>query len=708
MSKWERRCLSGVGTFVESIEPRILLASSAVNLHINFQSSATKGSFADYVADIGSAYGARDGGLTFGWNSSNTSSARQRNSKLSPDLRYDTLNQMQPGGASRTWEIGIPNGTYSVHLVAGDPSYTDSVYKLKVESTTILSGTPSSSRHWIEATANVTVSDGKLTVSNASGAKNNKICFIDITSADSATNRAPAAPIITEPPTNGFVVSAEDLHMEAPKFSDPDGDAHQATDWEIYTTGNNPVRVWSAVNVTRSPDFIHIHFGDGTFQGPQAGKGRLEFNTNYQLRVRFEDSRDAWSATSTRLFRTDVQLISPPNSPDWTVDQPGYKVEQVPLKFPKGEGPLALPTQIVFVPKPTFHPDEPLAYIVELHGSIRVITGDYTVHTYAKNLLNYTPPTQFPGAGEQGIGDLAVEPSTGDLFVTMLYDAHDGTGNHYPKIVRLHSNDGGLTMATSKDILKMPGEAQGQSHFLSNISIGPDHKLWVHSGDGFVASTAKNLESFRGKILRMNLDGTPAADNPFYEKSKITARDYVWAYGLRNPFGGVFRANGQHYEIEDGPDHYDRLALVNKGQNFQWAGGESNMTSGATYNWFQTAGVVNGAFIESNLFNGSQFPSDKLDHLFVTESGPTYSTGPQVKGKKISEFVIDSAGKLVGGPKSLIHYTGTGKATAVGLAAGPDGLYFTDLYANGMTNGVYNPVAPGGKLMRVRYVGTNS
>ena len=707
MSTREKRCASGVGLFVERIEPRVLFASTAVNLHINFQSPATKGTFAGYVADIGSPYGARGGGLTFGWSSTNQTNARRRNSKLSPDLRYDTLNQMQVNGANMKWEIAVPNGTYSVHLVAGDPSYIDSVYKLKVENTTFLSGTPSKIKHWFEATANVTVSDGRLTVSNASGAKNDKICFIDIAST-TATNHPPAAPVITEPPTDGFVVSAEDLHMEAPTFSDRDGDTHLATDWEIYTTGAKPVRVWSALNVTHSPEFIHIHFGDGTFEGPQAGKARLEFDTDYQLRVRFEDSRGAWSATSTRSFHTDVQLIPPPNSPDWTVDQPGYKVEQVPLKFPKGEGPLDLPTQIVFVPNPTFHPDEPLAYIVELHGSIRVITGDYTVHTYATNLLNYTPPTQFPGGGEQGVGDLAVDPTSGDLFVTMLYDAHDGTGNTYPKIVRLHSNDGGLTMATSKDILKMPGEAQGQSHFLSNITIGPDGKLWVHSGDGLVPSTAKNLESFRGKILRMNLDGTPCTDNPFYDKSVITARDYIWAYGLRNPFGGVFRANGQHYEIEDGPDHYDRLALVNKGENFQWAGGEINMLAGATYNWVQTAGVVNGAFIESNIFNGSEFPSTELDHLFVTESGPTYSTGPQVKGKKISEFVIDSTGKLVGGPTTLIHYTGTGKATAVGLAAGPDGLYFTDLYADGMTNGVYDPVAPGGKLMRVVYVGTNT
>jgi hypothetical protein len=43
------------------------------------------------------------------------------------------------------------------------------------------SGTPTSSIRWFEGTVTVTVSDGRLTISNATGASNNKICFVDIT-----------------------------------------------------------------------------------------------------------------------------------------------------------------------------------------------------------------------------------------------------------------------------------------------------------------------------------------------------------------------------------------------------------------------------------------------------------------------------------------------------------------------------------------------
>ena len=54
----------------------------------------------------------------------------------------------------------------------------------------------------------------------------------------------------------------------------------------------------------------------------------------------------------------------------------------------------------------------------------------------------------------------------------------------------------------------MVGETQGQSHQISNITIGPDGKLYVHVGDGFDTAMALNLDSYRGKILRMNLDGS--------------------------------------------------------------------------------------------------------------------------------------------------------------------------------------------------------
>ena len=46
----------------------------------------------------------------------------------------------------------------------------------------MVSGTPDATPHWIEGTMGVTVSDGRLTVTNGTGAVNNKIDYIDVIS----------------------------------------------------------------------------------------------------------------------------------------------------------------------------------------------------------------------------------------------------------------------------------------------------------------------------------------------------------------------------------------------------------------------------------------------------------------------------------------------------------------------------------------------
>jgi glucose/arabinose dehydrogenase len=502
----------------------------------------------------------------------------------------------------------------------------------------------------------------------------------------------PSVPVITEPSQDGQLVHPADVHMEAGGFSDPDSDTHSCSDWEIVDVSLSQV-AWQAPCATGT-EKVHIHLGDGSFVNSYAGDTELDFDRDYLLRVRFKDSASELSGWAQRPFRTN-----PPSSPGgsiaWTPLQPGYVVEQV-------AGGLQLPVNIAFVPNPGTDPGDPLLYIVELYGTIKVLARDGTLSDYATDLLNFNPTGDFPGSGEQGLTGIAVDPATGDVFASLLYDSAPPSGPHYPKVVRLQSTDGGRTAASETTVLSMPGETQGQSHQVSNVSIGPDGKLYVHMGDGFDPTKGQQLTSFRGKILRLNLDGTAPTDNPFYNAGDgITATDYIFAYGFRNPFGGAWRAaTGQHYEVENGPS-VDRLARVDPGVNYLYNGTDASMLNFALFNWAPSHAPVNIAFVEPQTFAGSGFPSEQMDHAFVTESGPTYATGPQPLGKRIVEFDPDPvSGELGGHPHGLVEYTGTGKATAAGLAAGPDGLYFTDLYKDQFAS---SAIDPGAKLWRIRY-----
>ena len=380
----------------------------------------------------------------------------------------------------------------------------------------------------------------------------------------------------------------------------------------------------------------------------------------------------------------------------WEVLQPGFEVEIVATGF-------QLPVNIAFVPNPGPNPTDPFYYVSELYGKIKVVARNGVVSDYATGLLNFDPGGQFPGSGEQGLGGIAVDAASGDIFCGMLYDSAPPNGPHYPKIVRFHSVDGGRTVSTQTTILAMVGEDMGASHYISNVSFGPDGKLYVHLGDGFTTSTALDLDSFRGKVLRMNLDGSAPSDNPFYNAGDgINARDYVYAYGLRNPFGGTWRAaDNSHYEVENGPSVNDRFAKVTPGTSYGWDGSDASMTTNAIYNWVNVSAPVNIAWIQPSTFGGSGFPASKQDHGFVTESGATYATGTNAN-KRVVEFVVGPGGNYVSGPTPLIHYTGTGQATAVGLAAGPDGLYLTDLYKD---LGATTPIDPGANVLRIKYRG---
>jgi len=162
---------------LEQLEARQLLAFSAL---INFQPQGVQ-TPSGYRADTGAVFGSRGAGLSYGWNAANNN-AIDRNSSLSPDQRLDTFAQMQVGG-SFTWELGVPTGTYNVRVFMGDPVSNSAFYHLVAEARQMVNGAPSNAQRWIGANFPVDVTDGRLTISNGANAVNNKINYIEVTTA---------------------------------------------------------------------------------------------------------------------------------------------------------------------------------------------------------------------------------------------------------------------------------------------------------------------------------------------------------------------------------------------------------------------------------------------------------------------------------------------------------------------------------------------
>ena len=99
------------------------------------------------------------------------------------------------------------------------------------------------------------------------------------------------------------------------------------------------------------------------------------------------------------------------------------------------------------------------------------------------------------------------------------------------------------------------------------------------SGDRNFGERVQDPSNHFGKILRLNLDGSAAADNPFVGRAGY--KPEIWTIGHRNQLGLVFDpANGNLWETEFGPRGGDEVNLITRGGNYGWI----DVTQGRHYN----------------------------------------------------------------------------------------------------------------------------
>lgn len=351
---------------------------------------------------------------------------------------------------------------------------------------------------------------------------------------------------------------------------------------------------------------------------------------------------------------------------------PGFELELM------AEG-FDLPVNLAFVPNPGKNPKAPLLYITELYGQVKVIDNNWKVHNYAEGLLNYKPDYSFPGTGESGLIGIVVEPKTGDLFLSLIYE---DKGEMKSKIIRTTSKDGLKIDSETTIIDNIP--SVHAAHQIQALSFGFDGKLYANLGDGMIDSkVAQDDNDLRGKILRMNLDGSIPSDNP-------NPKSLVFAKGFRNPFGARWRKSDRSLYISDnGPNYDDRLARIKPGENYGWP---ESMRRNAIFWWEFTQAPTAIAFSED------QFPEKYKDELFVGLFGGSYIKGRAIKGKKIVKIKLNKDCSGISSYDEFVTYIGEGPASPCGLSFGPGGLYFTDLHGEG--GGVTK--VPSGNLYKIK------
>jgi glucose/arabinose dehydrogenase len=391
------------------------------------------------------------------------------------------------------------------------------------------------------------------------------------------------------------------------------------------------------------------------------------------------ERRELWVARDGSTYAAVLDATEPdfssllrPRVPWWSA--PDLRVTQIATG-------LTAPVSIAVVPAPGPGAAAPLLYVAERQGIIHVLRRDGVLATYSEGLLNFDP-LDFPAAPERGLSGVAVDPTNGDLYVTLTFssDPELAEAPHYAAVERFTSSDGGLTAATRARIKSLAPEPEGASRSISHIGFGPDDLLYVNVGDAGQPAQAQDLERYHGKILRLTRDGSPTPRNPYYNaQDGITPRDFVYVSGLREPLGAAWRsADEGHYFVEPGPLQ-DRFVRSVVGKSYGWDGTNASFDEGALYNWSPAVRPTSIAFVQSEWLARSGFSSAYEGLAYVTQSA---GSGPgDASHKAITEWPLRADGDLADGPRTVAFYRGPGDATPVALAAGVDGLYFTDLTA---------------------------
>lgn len=206
-----------------------------------------------------------------------------------------------------------------------------------------------------------------------------------------------------------------------------------------------------------------------------------------------------------------------------------------------------------------FAPDGRM-FVWQKNGVIRVIKNGTVLPTPFLDIS-----AKVNTFDDRGFWGLAFDPdfaSNGYIYMTYVFENTGNTNDTGPKTSRLTR----ITANPANPDVALPGSevtilgtigsppcsahpagsdcigAEGSSHTLGSVVFASDGTMFVGNGDGSEASftdplalRSQDLNSYTGKILHINKDGTAVATNPFYDGTN-SIRSKVWLYGVRNPF----------------------------------------------------------------------------------------------------------------------------------------------------------------------------
>lgn len=253
--------------------------------------------------------------------------------------------------------------------------------------------------------------------------------------------------------------------------------------------------------------------------------------------------------------------------------------------------------------------------VTERPGRLRVVRDN----VLDPQAISGVPEVRTDGNG--GLMDVALHPDFSEnrlVYLTYTKPVENGWGAPALAVGRLEA--GALTNVRD---LVVTEAYEGNSGLNGRVAFGSDGKVYMSTG-GRVGNAAQDPMSLRGKILRLEDNGSVPPDNPFVNRGY---RPEIYTLGHRNTLGLMLHPEtGQLWQHENGPNGGDEVNIIFPGRNYGWP----EVSFGRNYSGDRVTDHPTREGIESPLlvwlpaiaaagmavYTGDQFPAWK-GNLFV-------------------------------------------------------------------------------------------
>ncbi|GAC17663.1 PQQ-dependent sugar dehydrogenase [Paraglaciecola arctica] len=303
----------------------------------------------------------------------------------------------------------------------------------------------------------------------------------------------------------------------------------------------------------------------------------------------------------------------------------------------------------------------------DLAINLTIDASQYEPGIYPSSLTGRT------GSFNMGIFDVVLDPNftANQLFYVAYAAQKDDTFT--TKVIRATLKNNALT--DIKTIFVADPYTPGAWHFGGGMTFASDGKLYITIGERLFNEMnqpsmpiAQDLQDKRGKIHRINPDGSIPTDNPKFADKTI---DSIYALGIRAAQGLTVEPHtGDIWFTEHGTNQGDEINLLKAGANYGWPIKTTGTYRYSEYKppalsdrtfsdplwyWLQTVAPTGLTF-----YTGSEFPEWKND-LFVAGLSRGSLWRVRIEGetiKAIEELFVDDrvrSRKVVQSPAGKLY-----------------------------------------------------